>query len=63
MTGHLVYVRAPRGPVAEKWPADSPNWRRLDAKQIMAKHELDAVEYGWPLSALISHYPAPKEAP
>lgn len=61
MTGHLVYVRSPRGPVPEKWPADSPNWRK--PREIVAKHELEAQEFGWPLSALVAQYPSPEETP
>lgn len=63
MTGHLVYIRSPRGPVAEKWPEDSPNWRRCEPKQIVDKHELGPQEFGWPLSALVSQYPPPEVTP
>lgn len=61
IAGHLVWVKTPRGPRCEKWPADMARRDEKDpsAPVVLKEYPLNAEQFTMKLSILEQRFPAP----
>jgi hypothetical protein len=57
----FVWVRGPRGPECQRWPADAPAGVKT-GQRIIASRPLSNAEAKLSLTELAAKYPAPRDA-